>query len=76
MKTQPSKSQLKPRIHKDLRQVEKTGESLIVTDHGRPTVELRRYTPPDSDPLERLRGGVRRYDGPCEPVSEDDWETQ
>lgn len=69
-----SKSQFKPRVLEHLRRVEESGEPLIVTDHGRPVVEVRRYVPPGMDPLERLRGSVKRYQDPLEPVGEDDWD--
>ena len=51
-------------------------ESLVVTDHGRPTLEVRPYRParPDADPLEQLRGSVLRFDDPFAPVGENDWE--
>jgi antitoxin (DNA-binding transcriptional repressor) of toxin-antitoxin stability system len=75
MKTKMSKSQFKPRVLEYLRRIERTGESIVVTDHGRPVIEVRRYVPSDHDPLERLRGSVRRYEEPFEPVGEDDWET-
>jgi hypothetical protein len=47
---------------------------LIVTDHGRPTLELRPYRDNARDPLELLRGSLLRYDNPTDPVGEDDWE--
>ena len=59
-----------------VRQVEASGESLVVTDHGRPTLEVRLYRParPDADPLGQLRGSVLRFDEPFAPVGENDWE--
>jgi antitoxin (DNA-binding transcriptional repressor) of toxin-antitoxin stability system len=58
------------------RQVETSGEPLVVTDHGRPTLEVRPYRParPDANPLEELRGSVLRFDDPFAPVGENDWE--
>ena len=48
----------------------------MVTDHGRPTLEVRPYRParPDADPLGQLRGSVLRFDEPFEPVGENDWD--
>lgn len=74
MKIELSKSQFKPRVLEYLREVQQTGRSIVITDHGRPVVEVRRYLPEGSDPLERLRGSVRRYEAPFEPVGEEDWE--
>ena len=69
-----SKSQFKAKALELFRQIEASGESIIVTDHGEPKLEIRRYRPPARDPLEILRGSVLRYDKPTEPVGEDDWE--
>ncbi len=69
-----SKSQFKARALELFRQVEISGEPIIVTDHGEPTVEIRRYAAPSRDPLDRLRGSVIRYDRPTDPVGDDDWE--
>jgi prevent-host-death family protein len=74
METEVSKSQFKAKALELLREVERTGESLIVTDHGVPTIEVRRYHPREVDPLERLKGSVLAYEAPTEPVAEDDWE--
>jgi|GEM_PF-2302723 len=35
-----SKAQFKPKVLAWLRQVEETGEELIITDHGRPAVRI------------------------------------
>lgn len=69
-----SKSQFKAKALELLRQIEKTGESVIITDRGTPKLEVRRYREPDRDPLVALRGSVLRYDDPFEPVGVDDWE--
>ena len=69
-----SKSQFKAHALELLRQVESSGEHLIVTDHGRPTLEIRRHIPHDRTPLEVLRGSVAEYHDPTEPVGEQDWE--
>ena len=72
-----SKSQFKAHALELFRQVEASGESLVVTDHGRPTLEVRPYRPVAStgaDPLEMLRGSVLHYDEPFEPVAAGDWE--
>jgi prevent-host-death family protein len=69
-----SKSEFKAKALEYFRQVESTGESLIVTDHGRPTLELRPYRDDARDPLDLLRGSLLRYDNPMDPVGEDDWE--
>jgi antitoxin (DNA-binding transcriptional repressor) of toxin-antitoxin stability system len=74
MSNQVSKSQFKARALELFRQVETSGEPLVVTDHGEPKIEVRRYQPPSSDPLDLLRGSVLRYDNPTDPVGDDDWD--
>jgi antitoxin (DNA-binding transcriptional repressor) of toxin-antitoxin stability system len=72
--TQVSKSRFKARALEYFRQVEATGEPLIITDHGKPALEVRRIAVADDDALKRLKGSVRFYDLPFEPVSEEDWD--
>lgn len=68
-----SKSQFKPKALAYLRDVEQSGEPLVITDHGRPVVRIEPYAPAAAT-LERLRGCVVRYDRPTEPVAAEDWE--
>ena len=71
---QVSKSEFKAKALEYFRQVESSGQSVIVTDHGMPTVEVRPYHANERNPLEILRGSVVRYTNPLEPVADDDWE--
>jgi len=73
MLNQVSKSQFKAKALEYFRQVEASGESVVVTDHGEPKLEVRRLRT-NRQPLELLRGTVLRYDQPTEPVAEGDWE--
>jgi prevent-host-death family protein len=68
-----SKSEFKPRVLSYLREVEASGEPLVVTDRGRPVVRIEPYRPVD-EVLEILRGCVVRYEAPTEPVALDAWE--
>lgn len=68
-----SKSEFKPRVLALLREVEQTGETLIVTDHGRPVIRIEAHRPTD-ETLDLLRGCVLRYEDPTEPVASDEWE--
>jgi len=74
MQTQVSKSQFKAKALELLRTVESTGVSIIVTDHGSPTIEVRPYRRAERTPLEVLRGSVTEYIDPMESVGESDWE--
>ena len=72
-----SKSHFKAHALELFRQIEASGEPLVITDHGRPTLEVRPFRPSDpgaSDPLGQLRGTVLQYDDPFAPVAEGEWE--
>ena len=74
MDIQISKSRFKARALELFREIESTGSAMIITDHGRPTIEVRPYRKVDRNPLEILRGSVTEYEDPMEPVGEGDWE--
>lgn len=69
-----SKSQFKARALEFFREVETTGEPVIITDHGEPRLEVRPYRAPVAAGLEDLRLSVLHYDRPFDPVGEEDWE--
>lgn len=71
---QVSKSEFKAKALEFFRLVEASGESVIVTDHGKPAIEVRAYRGIERNPLDVLRGSVVRYDNPTAPVAEDEWE--
>lgn len=71
---QVSKSKFKAKALEFFRQIEASGESVIVTDHGKPALEVRPFRGIDRNPLDVLRGSVVRYDSPTDPVAEDEWE--
>jgi len=68
-----SKSQFKAKALELFRQVESSGEAVVVTDHGKPTIEVRPYRDTTRSPLEQLKGSVVEYVDPFEPVGVDDW---
>ena len=69
-----SKSEFKSKALEYFRQVEASGEAVIITDHGKPTLEVRPYHEKSRPPLEILRGSVVLYENPTAPVGENDWE--
>ncbi len=71
---QVSKSEFKAKALEFFRLVETSGESLVVTDHGRPVLEVRPYRSDQPSPLELLRNSVIRYDEPTNPIAEDEWD--
>ena len=74
MSVQVSKSQFKAQALELFRQVESSGQSVVITDRGCPKLEVRPYKPLARQPLDVLRGSVLRYDNPTAPIAEDDWE--
>ena len=67
-----SKSEFARRALTYLREVEQSGEALILTDRGRAVLRVVPQAPAD-DVLASLRGCVIRYDDPTEPVGVEDW---
>ena len=74
MNTTISKSKFKARALEYFRLVERTGKSLIVTDHGKPVLEIVPYREDPEAAFLELRDSVVRYEAPMEPVGED-WES-
>lgn len=71
---QISKSEFKAKALEYFRQIESSGTSLIVTNHGKPSIEIRPYHGVERSPLQVLDGSFLEYANPMEPVGEDDWE--
>lgn len=69
-----SKSVFKAKALELFREVEKSGKSIIVTDHGKPTIEVRPYSSAQISPLDLLQGSVTRFEDPTAPIAQDDWE--
>jgi len=74
MHQQVSKTEFKARALEFFRQVEATGEPIVVTDHGKPALEIRPYRAEQRDPLAALRNSVVQFDAPLSPVGDDSWE--
>ncbi len=70
---QVSKSEFKAKALEFFRQVESSGESVVVTDHGKPALEVRPYRGAERNPFDVLRGSVLFYDDPMAPVDVE-WE--
>lgn len=69
-----AKNELKSRLLAYLRQVEQTGDELIVTDRGVPVVKIVRYVPAVSTAMvfRDYRGNVH-YNGDILAPTEDEW---
>ena len=69
-----SKSKFKPKGLEYFRRVEETGQDIIITDHGRPVLKIVPYRPDAEEAMKLLRGSVKKFKDPMEPIGEDDWE--
>jgi antitoxin (DNA-binding transcriptional repressor) of toxin-antitoxin stability system len=62
MEKRVSKAAFKARACELFREVETLGESVVVTDRGHPTVEIRPYRGKRQDPLEIVRASIVDFD--------------
>lgn len=69
-----SKSRFKAKALELFRQVEQTGQAIIITDRGAPVLQLLPYREDPASSLRVLRNSVVKYDAPTEPVGVDDWD--
>ncbi len=74
MESEISKSRFKAHALEIFRHVEMTGEPVIVTDHGTPSLIVRKYQVQITNVRDMLKGSILRYDSPLEPVGVEDWE--
>ncbi len=73
--TSVSKSRFKARALELFRQVEQTGQPLVITDRGTPVLKLVPYRADPRQALHALRDTVVEYEAPTRPVGTDDWES-
>ena len=71
---QISKTEFKAHALEILREIEQSGKSRIITDHGKPTIEIKKLRQRKASPLDVLKGTVLEYDAFDEPVGDDDWQ--
>ncbi|MCF6235706.1 MAG: type II toxin-antitoxin system Phd/YefM family antitoxin [Gammaproteobacteria bacterium] len=69
-----SKSEFKAHALEVLRDIEQSGKRRIITNRGKPTLEIRKLRESQATPLEILKGTVVKYESPTGPVADDDWE--
>jgi antitoxin (DNA-binding transcriptional repressor) of toxin-antitoxin stability system len=69
-----SKTEFKAHALEVLREIEQSGKPRIITDHGKPTIEIKKLRQSKKTPLEILKGTVLEYDAFDEPVAADDWQ--
>lgn len=69
-----SKSKFKPKSLEYFRQIEESGEELIITDHGRPVLKVVPYAVETAEAVRLLRNSIKKYKKPTEPVGVESWE--
>ena len=75
MTVRVSKSRFKAHALELFRQVELSGKPLIITDRGKPVLQLVPYRDDPDAAVRVLRESVVKYRAPTRPVGEDDWES-
>jgi PHD/YefM family antitoxin component YafN of YafNO toxin-antitoxin module len=75
MTVEMSKSKFKAQALEVFREIERTGEPVIITDRGVPALVIRKHSASSQDARSLLAGSVLRYDDPFAPAVEaGDWE--
>ena len=71
-----SKSKFKAQALEFFRQIEEKKQPLIITHNGKPVVEIIPYKKQSDqeDILKSLRGTLKYYKDPDQPVGLEDWE--
>lgn len=69
-----SKSKFKAKALEIFRTIEQSGEPVIITDRGKPTLEVRPYIAKNQRPLDLLRDTVIDFQQATDPVGEEDWD--
>jgi prevent-host-death family protein len=70
-----SKSRFKAQALELFREVERTGQPIIITDRGTPVLKVTPYREDPDAALRVLRETVVKYDAPTQPVADEDWES-
>jgi prevent-host-death family protein len=68
-----SKSVFKAQALEIMREVEESGEAVVITSHGKKSLVLSVYRDASVSPLDKLKNSIVSYEDPFEPVAEEDW---
>ncbi|MBB5191723.1 putative nicotinamide N-methyase [Silvimonas terrae] len=69
-----SRSVFKAKALAFFRQIEVTGEPVVVISPGRPSLEVRLYRSGDQHPFDQLRASLLRHASPLDAAAEGDWD--
>jgi prevent-host-death family protein len=70
-----AKSEFKARALEYFRRIQRTGQPLVITERGRPVLEVVPYREASRRALRLLRGSVIRFERPTDPVGIEEWES-
>jgi len=68
-----SKTQFKAHALEVFRRIEQSGETIIITDRGKPKIEIKKIRRQEVSPMDLLKNSVIKYEKATAPVSVDDW---
>ena len=74
MKKTVSKSHFKSKALQYFRDIQESGQELIITDRSKPVIKIVPFTEKPQEILKELRNSVVFYEDPLKPVAEEDWE--
>ena len=74
METQVSKSNFKAHALEIMRNIEASGDDVIITAHGKPCLVIKKYNSNKTSPIDLLRSSVIEFSSPTDPVGDDEWE--
>ncbi len=67
------KAQFRAHAPDILQRIQATDESVILTNRGKPVIEIRKHRELQGYPLNVLRGSVLYYRNPTDLVGDNDW---
>jgi prevent-host-death family protein len=69
-----SKSRFKAKALEFFREVERTGQEIVITDKGKPVLRITTFVDDPERLLRSLRESVIEFEDPTDPVGLGDWE--
>lgn len=74
MNKRVSKSLFKAKALEYMREIQETGDTLVITDHGNPVLSILPFRDEQEHARQALLNSVRDYHLPKGPVDPDAWE--
>ena len=74
MSIEISKSKFKAKALEIMKNIEETGEEVVITSYGKKMLLIKRYTDESVNPLLSLKDTIISFNEPFPPIDENDWE--